>query len=351
MSLRPVQICVRTDDLEGGYYPVAGADVFLMNASARTNADGYATIILSDLPTYGANMSIHRIGYKPQFVFFKDYNVPDRYTEVYTTYEVASVNRVQEVFTDFSPYLPGTGCTVNWDNMVNRVPDYPDYTLIDPQLRYYDAGYDCNNLLSDFCSKNNGTYRETAPSSGSVSNPTLSWECRDVTSRIDLTYLGYFPESTSSGYSGTVVADIGQFRAPSNDFIIGLPAFLNMYDYASAWDIGYKYSVSSVSGVYVETNSGGLNFEPDGIYSGMCELRVTGMTPNELAKVYLGHYAFGARHAGTVPSQTLPYSVMVISTHLLYLHNTPTDYWCCYNEQFSTDGFNHYNGPFGPVYH
>lgn len=349
MALRPVQICVRTDDLEGGYYPVAGADVFLMNASARTNAYGYATISISDIPIYGANMSIHRIGYKPQFVFFKDYSIPARYTEIYTTYEVASVNRIQEVFTDFSPYLPGTGCTVNWDNMVNHVPDYMDYVLIDPQLRYYDAGHDCNNLLSDFCSKNNGTYSETAPSSGSVLNPIQYWDCHGVSSGFNLHYIGFFPEQNVSGFSGTVTYNIGQFRAPGDDFIIGIPSFYHVVYGGSATSFKYKCTVSGTSGAFNEIEPDGFIFASDGIFSGICEMRITGMSQNEIGKIYLTDMSTAGINAGSPTGR--PYTNISIPRQSLYLHNTPTDYWSCYDKQFSTDGFNHYNGPFGPVYH
>lgn len=338
-------IHVKTDDLEGDYYPVAGADVLMLDMSARTNENGYATFEC-DLPQYGAMASVHRIGYKPASAYFSGTSTED--IEVYTTFEVASVDRVTEIFTDFNTSLTGGGNAMNWQNMTGTVQNHLDYVLIDPTTRsHLILGSDCDNLLSDFCSKRNGTYQETASPSADTNNPIQNWLCDEVQLSTELPLIGYLPDMAKYYYSATNETYLGEFQSPSEDFVIGLPCF--MYGIYNTIDNGvdYHFVVSGTSGHVFESNHGTQLHNDGNLYHVINEMRITGTTVGTTFAVYFHQTA---ESASNYQLSQQPYSRLLISQQKLYLYNIMTDYWCCYDDQFSTDGYNHYNGPFGPVY-
>lgn len=361
-------INVATDNLMGGYYPVAGADVFFLGCSARTSSAG-TVMIETDTPQSGAVISAHRIGYKPGFTYVRDPNtrnwLPEATLFLDTTYEVATHRRVSNVFPEFDSYLPGNySNNLNWDNLINYTTHLNTYSIIDPWDKPYMGNGDIANMwLSDFCT--DSMYPGTASSAASYTHETMFWACEGTNTNYDNSIFNTGEiVSNYNVFSGEMLTYLGRFRAPSNDFIIGLPCMYwrprvnggwGYANYIGGGGSTYKFRFNRSDGTYIDTDfySANVNWSSSWttIHSAITETRLFNLTPGEFVQVNIINdpvYFVMGQEPGTL---TADYGFLLqVDVQDLYIRETYIDYWSCYARNFSQDNFKHYNGPFGPIY-
>lgn len=350
---------VRVSDLNSGYYPIAGADIFALNMSARTDCDGHVDLIAERTPEHGVMICGHRIGYKPFFAYTRslEYQHSRILADVnilmtpQTTYEIASYYRVSRIFPTFDLYLPNSNykSALNWDDMGGYVTDLNNYSIIDPWNRGI-YGDEADMYLSDFC-----TYSQYTPiphsSSGFTSAGTTSWYCDGLDNIYTLSYYGYDQFYDGNGFSGSWNNTIGGGVVPSNDFVIGLPVAYDKVQGTSYENaiFNYSFQVTNNGHVIAEKNPyyAQISWSDNGrVANGDCEIRITGATPGtDFFVDCISQYRIISA------SMSIPTINGKIDEQYLWVHNVPDDYWCCYDRNFSQDIFKHYNGPFGPVYH